>query len=94
MPGDAAFTTNFGETIAPYGDGICSGGCREIDDGDVGESLPGYAGATGAVRKDRERPGASADRLVVELVMEALHRHEWPRTELDIQATEATPLAA
>jgi len=31
----------------------------------------------------------SANRLVVELVMEALDRREWPRTELDIQVAKA-----
>ncbi len=33
------------------------------------------------IAKDRD---VSANRLVVELVMEALDRREWPRTELDI----------
>ena len=38
------------------------------------------------IAKERE---ISANRLVVELVMEALDRREWPRTELDIQVAKA-----
>ena len=41
--------------------------------------------------KERE---TSANRLVVELVMEALERREWPRTELDIQVAKAALFAA
>ena len=41
--------------------------------------------------KDRD---ISANRLVVELVMEALDRREWPRTELDIQVAKAALFAA
>ena len=41
----------------------------------------------------RERE-ISANRLVVELVMEALDRREWPRTELDIQVAKAALFAA
>ena len=41
----------------------------------------------------RERE-ISANRLVVEVVMEALERREWPRTELDIQVAKAALFAA
>ena len=41
----------------------------------------------------RERE-ISANRLVVELVMEALERREWPRTELDLQVAKAALFAA
>ena len=43
------------------------------------------------IAKERE---VSANRLVVELVMEALDRREWPRTELDIQVAKAALFAA
>ena len=43
------------------------------------------------IAKDRE---ISANRLVVELVLEALDRREWPRTELDIQVAKAALFAA
>ena len=43
------------------------------------------------IAKDR---GVSANRLVVELVMEALDGREWPRTELDIQVAKAALFAA
>ncbi len=36
----------------------------------------------------------SANRLVVELAMEALDRHEWPRTEVEIQVARASLFAA
>ncbi len=36
----------------------------------------------------------SPNRLVVELVMDALDRREWPRTELDIQVAKAALFAA
>jgi hypothetical protein len=36
----------------------------------------------------------SANRLVVELAMEALDRREWPRTELDVQVAKAALFAA
>ena len=38
--------------------------------------------------------GISANRLVVELVIVALDRREWPRTELDIQVAKAALFAA
>ena len=43
------------------------------------------------IAKDRE---VSANRLVVELAMEALDRREWPRTELGVQVAEAALFAA
>ena len=43
------------------------------------------------IAKDRD---VSANRLVVELAMEALDRREWPRTELDIQVAKAALFAA
>ena len=43
------------------------------------------------IAKDRD---VSANRLVVELVMEALDRREWPRTQLDIQVAKAALFAA
>lgn len=43
------------------------------------------------ITKERE---VSANRLVVEVVMEALDRREWPRTELDIQVAKAALFAA
>lgn len=43
------------------------------------------------IAKERE---VSANRLVVELVMEALDRRDWPRTELDIQVVKAALFAA
>ena len=43
------------------------------------------------IAKERE---VSANRLVVELVMEVLDRREWPRTELDIQVAKAALFAA
>ena len=43
------------------------------------------------IAKERE---ISANRLVVEVVMEALDRREWPRTELDIQVAKAALFAA
>ncbi len=41
----------------------------------------------------RERE-VSANRLVVEFVMEAIDRRQWPRTELDIQVAKAALFAA
>ena len=41
----------------------------------------------------RER-NVSANRLVVELVMEALDRREWPRTDLEIQLLRSSLFAA
>ena len=41
----------------------------------------------------RER-GVSANRLVVELAIEALDRREWPRTELEIQLLRSSMFAA
>jgi len=43
------------------------------------------------IAKERE---VSANRFVVELVMDALDRREWPRTELDIQVAKAALFAA
>ena len=43
------------------------------------------------IAKDRD---VSANRLVVELVMDALDRREWPRTELDIQVAKAALFTA
>ncbi len=38
------------------------------------------------VEKTTEQRDISASRLVVELVMEALDRREWPHTELDVRS--------
>lgn len=43
------------------------------------------------IAKDRD---VSANRLVVELVMESLERRGWPHTELDIQVAKAALFAA
>ena len=43
------------------------------------------------IAKERE---ISANRLVVEVVMEALDRREWPRTDLDVQVAKAALFAA
>ena len=43
------------------------------------------------IAKERE---VSANRLVVDLVMEALGRREWPRTALDMQVAKAALFAA
>ena len=43
------------------------------------------------IAKERK---VSANRLVVELAIEALDRREWPRTELDVQVAKAALFAA
>ncbi len=45
------------------------------------------------IEKTAKDRNISANRLVVELVMEALDRREWPRTELDIQVAKAALFA-
>ena len=46
------------------------------------------------IEKTARERHVSANRLVVELAMEALNRREWPRTELDIQVAKAALFAA
>ena len=46
------------------------------------------------VEKEAHKRGVSANRLVVELVMEALERREWPRTEAEIHLLRAAMFAA
>ena len=46
------------------------------------------------VEKEAETRGVSANRLVVELTMEALERREWPRTEAEIHLLRSAMFAA
>lgn len=48
----------------------------------------------GRIEKIAKARDVSANRLVVDLVMEALDRAEWPRTELDIQVAKVALFAA
>ena len=46
------------------------------------------------VEKEAQVRGISANKLVVELVMEALERREWPRTEAEIYLLRSAMFAA
>ena len=46
------------------------------------------------VEKEAEKRDISANRLVVELTMEALERREWPRTEAEIHLLRSAMFAA
>ena len=46
------------------------------------------------IEKAAEIRGVSANQLVVELAMEALHRREWPATETEIRVARASLFAA
>ena len=46
------------------------------------------------IEKEAEERGISANRLVVELAMEALDHREWPRTEREIQLLRSAMFAA
>ena len=46
------------------------------------------------VEKEAMERGVSPNRLVVELMMEALERREWPRTEADIHLLRSAMFAA
>ena len=46
------------------------------------------------VEKEAEKRGVSANKLVVELTMEALERREWPRTEAEIHLLRSAMFAA
>ena len=46
------------------------------------------------VEKEAQARGISANRLVVELTMEALERREWPRTEAEIHLLRSAMFAA
>ena len=46
------------------------------------------------VEKEAEERGISANRLVVELAMEALERREWPRTEAEIHLLRSAMFTA
>ena len=46
------------------------------------------------IEKEAEERGISANRLVVELAMEALNHREWPRTEHEIQLLRSAMFAA
>ncbi len=46
------------------------------------------------IEKIAEQRDVSANRLVVELVMEALEQRGWPRSELDIQVAKAALFVA
>ena len=46
------------------------------------------------VEKEAEKRGVSANRLVVELTMEALERREWPRTEAEIHLLRSAMFSA
>ena len=64
------------------------------DGADAAKEHPGHARAMGSHRKRREGARVSANRLVVELAIEALDRREWPRTELEIQLLRSSMFAA
>ena len=46
------------------------------------------------VEKEAEKRGVSANKLVVELAMEAMERREWPRTEAEIHLLRSAMFAA
>ena len=46
------------------------------------------------VEKEADERGVSANKLVVELVMEALEHREWPRTEVEIHLLRSAMFAA
>ena len=46
------------------------------------------------VEKEAHKRGVSANKLVVELVMEALEHREWPRTEAEIHLLRAAMFTA
>ena len=46
------------------------------------------------VEKEAEKRGVSANKLVVELTMEALERRDWPRTEAEIHLLRSAMFAA
>ena len=46
------------------------------------------------IEKEAEERGISANRLVVELAMEALDHREWPRTKHEIQLLRSAMFAA
>ena len=46
------------------------------------------------IEKEAEERGISANRLVVELAMEALDHRKWPRTEHEIQLLRSAMFAA
>ena len=46
------------------------------------------------VEKEAHKRGVSANKLVVELVMEALEHREWPRTEVEIHLLRSAMFAA
>ena len=46
------------------------------------------------IEKEAERREKSPNRLVVELAMEALERHQWPRTEAEIHLLRSAMFAA
>ncbi len=46
------------------------------------------------IEKEAEERGISANRVVVELAMEALDHREWPRTEHEIQLLRSAMFAA
>ncbi len=46
------------------------------------------------IEKEAEERGISANRVVVELAMEALDHSEWPRTEHEIQLLRSAMFAA
>ena len=46
------------------------------------------------VEKEAEKRDISPNRLVVELVMEGLERHEWPRTETEIHLLRSAMFTA
>ena len=52
------------------------------------------AGQWKRIEKEAEERGISANRLVVELAMEALDHREWPRTEHEIQLLRSAMFAA
>ena len=46
------------------------------------------------IEKEAEKRGVSANRLVVELTMEALERREWPRTKEEIHLLRSAMFTA
>ena len=46
------------------------------------------------VEKEADKRGISPNRLVVELTMEGLERHEWPRTEAEIHLLRSAMFTA
>ena len=66
----------------------------ETDGTDAAKEHPGHARAMEAYRNTARNRDVSANRLMVELAVEALDRREWPRTQTEIRIARASLFAA